>query len=143
MDTLNGQLVLVNPKLTYDPDLRAGQIGIITGAQLRKDEITVRFADGQKCLYATDALLLPRSQQEFSQRIKDSFMQLEAEDFVFLMEVDDRLQNPTVLSVSEALDMISGHPIALDKGTISLDEHIRRMEDLGRDAPKQDTGRGR
>ncbi|MBB1644520.1 hypothetical protein [Sphingobacterium sp. UME9] len=143
MEELHGQLVLVNPQLTYDPYLRQSQIGVITDTRLKKDEITVAFGDGKKSLYATDALLVLKPQEELYTLVKDSFKKLDEKDFVTLMEIDDRLRNGSINALAQALEIALSNQTILSISTIPLHEKLRRSVDQQQSHEKQETGRAR
>ncbi|VTR29644.1 hypothetical protein [Sphingobacterium thalpophilum] len=143
MEELHGQLVLVNPQLTYDPYLRQSQIGVITDTRLKKDEITVAFGDGKKSLYATDALLVLKPQEELYTLAKSSFKKLDEKDFVTLMEIDDRLRNGSINALAQALEIALNNQTILSLSTIPLQEKLRRSVDQDQGHEKQEAGRAR
>ncbi|WP_185218061.1 hypothetical protein [Sphingobacterium mizutaii] len=143
MEELHGQLVLVNPQLTYDPYLRQSQIGVITDTRLKKDEITVAFGDGKKSLYATDALLVLKPQEELYTLAKSSFKKLDEKDFVTLMEIDDRLRNGSINALAQALELALNNQTILSLSTIPLQEKLRRSVDQDQGHEKQEAGRAR
>lgn len=141
MEELHGQLVLVNPQLTHDPYLRRGQTGVITDTRLKKDEVTVTFGDGQKSLYATDALLVLKSQEELYGLIKSSFMKVDERDFAMLMVIDDHLRNGSINAFAQALEIVGSDQTLLAFSTVSL--HERLQLSMERDHDSHETGRGR
>lgn len=143
MEELQGQLVLVNPQLTHDPYMRRGQIGVITDARLKKDEVTVTFGDGQKSLYATDALLVLKPQEELYGLIKSSFMKVDEREFVTLIEIDDRLRKGSINALAQALEIAVSDQKLLAFSTVSLQDKLRLSMERGHESKSHETGRGR
>lgn len=69
-DELKGTIVLIHPDLPNDPANRQNQIGRISHADLMNDDIFVNF-EGEQALYASDALLVLRSNEEIHQNLAD------------------------------------------------------------------------
>lgn len=124
MEELTGHLVMVHPDLTNDPVNRQGEIGIITSANLEKDEIYVGFGTNKLGLYSTDALLVLKPHQELYRALLTQARDLEAPDFKMLMEISLLQEKGSVSHLRDAMELASSNGQTLAFSTISLQDKL-------------------
>jgi hypothetical protein len=86
-DELIGQLVLVHPELTKDPAGKSGQVGIITGTDMDRDNVFVGFGRNGQGLYGTDALLLLKPAEQVKRNLQEHRAELSLEDNKALFQI--------------------------------------------------------
>jgi hypothetical protein len=86
-DELIGQLVLIHPDLTTDPARKAGQVGIITGAELENEMVYVGFGRNGHSIYGTDAVLLLQPNEQIRQNLREQFTALSVNDYKSLFQI--------------------------------------------------------
>src|SRR6185437_8783453 len=86
-DELIGTLVLVHPKLSNDPAVKTGQVGIITGADLPNDNIFVGFGRSGQGVYGSDALLLLKPAEQLKELLQQHKPDLNANDYGTLYQI--------------------------------------------------------
>lgn len=142
MEDLTGHLVMVHPNLTSDPVNQQGEIGIITSANLEKDEVYVGFGTNKLGLYSTDALLVLKPHQELYRDLLTQVKNLETPDFKTLMEISLLQEKGGVSHLRDAMELASSNEKTLAFSTISLQDKLglSRQEDQ---AQKQSVQIGR
>ena len=131
MEDLTGHLVMVHPNLTNDPVSQQGEIGIITSANLEKDEVYVGFGTNKLGLYSTDALLVLKPHQELYRDLLTQVKNLETPDFKTLMEISLLQQKSSVSHLRDAMELASTNEKTLAFSTVSLQDKLglSRQED--------------
>jgi len=86
-DDLIGQLVLIHPDLNTDPARKAGQVGIITGAELENEMVYVGFGRNGHSTYGTDAVLLLQPNEQIRQNLREQFTALSVNDYKSLFQI--------------------------------------------------------
>lgn len=124
MDELIGRMVIVHPQLTTDPINQKGEIGIITGADLLNDTISVGFKSQAFGYYSTDALMVLKSHNTLYQDLLTSVQQLDPKDFKTLMEISLIQENGTPSQLLDALQKMKSSESLMDFATISLQESL-------------------
>jgi hypothetical protein len=116
-DELIGTMVLIHPQLTNDPADKAGKVGIITGADLEKDNIFVGFGRAGQGVYGSDAVLLLRPAEQLKDLLEKYKVDMDVKDYGTLYQIallkefrqstaniktamSLALQNPTVMGYS-------------------------------------------
>lgn len=124
MDNLTGHLALVHPNLTKDPVNHQGEIGIITSANLEKDEIYVGFGTNQLGLYAADALLVLKPHQQLYEDILVNIKEMDTQDFKTLMEITILQEKNSVNNLRDAMELAMTNERTLSYSTISLQNKL-------------------
>lgn len=124
MDELTGTLVLVHPQLPSDPAAKQGQIGIITSADLQRDDVFVSFGKGEQALYATDALMVLKHPDKLYRDLIANFKELEKNDFKTLFQINLLQQHGTSKQVKTAMELALGNEIVLKHAMHTLDAHL-------------------
>jgi len=124
MEELTGDLVLVNPKLTHDPANRQGEIGIITKADLEKDEIFVGFGHKPMGLYSADALLTMKPKNELHKDLMVTGKELDKEDLKVVWRAHLLQERATPTQLRQALELLATNAQTLEFGTICLKDKI-------------------
>ena len=86
-DELTGQLALIYPDLATDPARKAGQVGIITGAELTDEIIYVGFGRNGHGIYGTDAVLLLKPNEQIRQNLREHQADLNVNDYKALFQI--------------------------------------------------------
>lgn len=123
-DELTGMLVLVHPELTQDPANNQGKIGIITGAELEKDDVYVSFGKGEHALYSTDALLVFKPEKDLYATIMTDAREAEPEVFKTLLQVNLMQQHGTTSVMKKAMEMVSDHKVLRDLSMDTLENRL-------------------
>lgn len=124
MEDLTGTIVLVNPQLTVDPVQRQGEIGIITGTDLSKDEVSVGFGHSPLGLYSTDALLVLKPHNELYGEILSNVKEMETRDFKDLMKITMLQENGGIKQLREAMELAMTNEKVLAYSTVSLQDRL-------------------
>ncbi|WP_345948995.1 hypothetical protein ABDD95_19295 [Mucilaginibacter sp. PAMB04274] len=124
MDELTGTLVLVHPQLPSDPAKKQGQIGIITSADLGRDDVFVSFGKGEQALYATDALMVLKNPDRLYRDLIANFKELEKNDFKMLFQINLLQQHGNSKQVKTAMELALGNDIVLKHAMNTLDDHL-------------------
>jgi hypothetical protein len=86
-DELIGQLVLIHPDLDTDPERKAGQVGIITGAELDYELVYVGFGRNGHGTYGTDVVLMLKPNEQIRQNLREQFTELSVNDYKSLFQI--------------------------------------------------------
>lgn len=124
MDELIGRMVIVHPALTTDPINQRGEIGIITGADLEHDTVSVGFKSNVSGYYSTNALLVLKSHRSLYQDLLTSVQRLDTRDFKTLMDINLIQANGSPAQLTDALQRIKSSQSLMDFATISLQESL-------------------
>ncbi|MEJ5962917.1 hypothetical protein [Pedobacter immunditicola] len=125
MEELTGNLVMVHPKLTSDPVQRQGQLGVITSADLAKDEIYVGFGSSPLGLYSSDALLVLKPNNELYEDILTHIKEMNTPDFKTLMEITLLQEKDSVNLLREAMELAATNERTLEYSTVTLKNSLR------------------
>jgi hypothetical protein len=125
MEELTGNLVMVHPKLTNDPVQRQGQLGVITSADLAKDEIYVGFGSSPLGLYSSDALLVLKPNNELYEGILTHIKEMDTPDFKTLMEITLLQEKNSVNYLRDALELAATNERTLEYSTVTLQNNLR------------------
>jgi len=131
MEDLTGNLVMVHPKLENDPVQRQGQVGIITSADLAKDEVYVGFGNSPLGLYSTDALLVLKPHNELYTDILTHIKEMDTPNFKTLMEITLLQEKSSVNYLRDAMELAATNERTLAYSTVSLQDKLGlvRQED--------------
>jgi hypothetical protein len=88
MDELTGTLILVHPQLPSDLANQQGRIGMITYADLERDDVYVSFGKAGQSLYSTDALMVLKESNKIYRELVTGFKELEKDDFKTLFQIN-------------------------------------------------------
>ena len=124
MDDLTGNLVMVHPKLENDPVKRQAQVGIITSADLTKDEVYVGFGNSPLGLYSTNALLVLKPHNDLYQDILTNIKNMDTPDFKTLMEITILQEKSSVNSLRDAMELAATNERILAYSTVSLQDRL-------------------
>jgi hypothetical protein len=124
MDDLTGNLVMVHPKLENDPVNRQAQVGIITSADLGKDEVYVGFGNSPLGLYSTNALLVLKPHNDLYQDILTNIKNMDTPDFKTLMEITILQEKSSVNSLRDAMELAATNERTLAYSTVSLQDKL-------------------
>jgi len=124
MEELTGNLVMVHPKLTDDPVQRQGQIGIITSADLAKDEVYVGFGSSELGLYSANALLVLKSHNQLYNDILTNIQKMDTPDFKTLMDVTLLQEKNATNYTRDAMQLAATNERTLAYATFSLQEKL-------------------
>lgn len=133
MDDLTGNLVMVHPKLENDPVNRQAQVGIITSADLVKDEVYVGFGNSPLGLYSTDALLVLKPHNELYNDILNHIKDMDTPDFKTLMEITMLQEKSSVNYLRDAMELAATNERTLAYSTISLQDKLGLVRDESRE----------
>ena len=122
MEDLTGNLVMVHPKLENDPVNRQAQVGIITSADLAKDEVYVGFGNSPLGLYSTDALLVLKPHNELYNDILTHIKEMDTPDFETLMEITWLQEKSSVNYLRDAMELAATNERTLAYSTVSLQD---------------------
>lgn len=124
MDELTGTLVLVHPKLPSDPAAKQGKIGIITSADLERDDVFVSFGRGEQALYATDALMVLKDPDRLYRDLVSNFKELDKSDFKTLFQINLLQQYGSSRQVKTAMELALGNETVLRHAMTTLDDQL-------------------
>ncbi|MEJ5993233.1 hypothetical protein WG904_02290 [Pedobacter sp. Du54] len=124
MDDLTGNLVMVHPKLENDPVNRQAQVGIVTSADLAKDEVYVGFGNSPVGLYSTNALLVLKPHNDLYQDILTNIKNMDTPDFKTLMEITILQEKGSVNSLRDAMELAATNERTLAYSTVSLQDKL-------------------
>jgi hypothetical protein len=86
-EELTGTLVLVHPDLKNDPAGKWGEIGVITGADLKNDDIYVGFGRNGQGVYGSDALLIMKPPATIYKQLEEQKANLNTNDYKALFQI--------------------------------------------------------
>ena len=132
MEDLTGNLVMVHPKLENDPVNRQAQVGIITSADLSKDEVYVGFGNSPLGLYSTDALLVLKPHNELYSDILTHIKEMDTPDFKTLMEITLLQEKSSVNYLRDAMEMAATNERTLAYSTVSLQDKLGLVREENR-----------
>lgn len=121
---LAGSWVLVHPELDHDPASRQGQIGIVTLADLERDDIYVSFGAGGPCLYAANALLVLKNPNDIYRDLLVLGKEMDKADFKKLFQISLLAEYGDAHKIKTALEMAMPSPAIRAAGLISLEEKL-------------------
>ncbi|WP_345951270.1 hypothetical protein ABDD95_07520 [Mucilaginibacter sp. PAMB04274] len=133
MDDLTGTLVLVHPRLPSDTAGKQGVIGMITSADLEKDDVFVSFGKGEQALYATDALMVLKHPDKLYRDLISNFKQLEKDDFKTLFQINLLQQHGTSKQIKTAMELALGNDTLLKHAMNTLDDHLGLKKSAAQD----------
>lgn len=120
---IQGTYAQVHPQLD-DPVGRQGQIGMITYADLERDDVYISFEKGQQALYSSDALLVMRKSNEIYRDTISKVSELSTPDFKTLLEISMKMQSSNLQEHRAALEMSLTNEITRQFSQISLQERL-------------------
>ncbi|MFN0293563.1 hypothetical protein [Pedobacter helvus] len=118
-----GTYAQVHPQLD-DPVGRQGQIGMITYADLERDDVYISFEKGQQALYSSDALLIMRKSNEIYRDTISKVSELSTPDFKTLLEISMKMQSSNLQEHRAALEMSLTNETTRQFSQISLQERL-------------------
>lgn len=126
-DELIGKLVLVHPQLSSDPAGRAGQVGIITGADLDNDNIYVGFGKNGQGLYGTDVLLMLKSAEAIKQNLQDPQLDRKLDDYkaIFQISLLQEIRSSTA-NTKTAMSLALKNPNIMHHSMTTLEQLLER-----------------
>lgn len=133
MEDLTGNLVMVHPKLETDPVNRQAQVGIITSADLAKDEVYVGFGNSPLGLYSTDALLVLKPHNELYTDILIHIKEMDTPDFKTLMEITLLQEKSSVSYLRDAMELAATNERTLAFSTVSLQNKLGLAKEENRE----------
>nr|WP_068891004.1 hypothetical protein [Pedobacter panaciterrae] len=133
MEDLTGNLVMVHPKLENDPVNRQAQVGIITSADLAKDEVYVGFGNSPLGLYSTDALLVLKPHNELYNDILTHIKEMDTPDFKTLMEITLLQEKSSVNYLRDAMELAATNERTLAYSTVSLQDKLGLVREESRE----------
>jgi hypothetical protein len=133
MEDLTGDLVMVHPKLENDPVNRQAQVGIITSADLAKDEVYVGFGNSPLGLYSTDALLVLKPHNELYNDILTHIKEMDTPDFKTLMEITLLQEKSSVNYLRDAMELAATNERTLAYSTVSLQDKLGLVREESRE----------
>ncbi len=142
MEDLTGNLVMVHPKLQYDPVNRQGQVGVITSADLVKDQVYVGFGNSPLGLYSTDELLVLKPHNELYTDILTHIKEMDTPDFKTLMEITLLQEKSSVNYLRDAMELATTNERTLAYSTVSLQEKLGLVREENREEQRT-ASRGR
>lgn len=133
-DELTGTFVLVHPNLTYDPESRQNQIGIISTAELEHDNVMVSFGKDGQGLFSADALLVLRKPNDIHFDALRDARHLETQDFKNILQVSLLANSVLAKDRRQAMELCRDHPNVLQYSMASLEEELglRQVSTLSR-----------
>ncbi|SDF94309.1 hypothetical protein SAMN05421827_102201 [Pedobacter terrae] len=120
---IQGTYAQVHPKLD-DPVGRQGQIGMITYADLERDDVYINFEKGQQALYSSNALLVMRKSNEIYRDTISKVSELSTADFKMLLEISMKMQSSNLQEHRAALEMSLTNETTRQFSQISLQERL-------------------
>lgn len=142
MEDLTGNLVMVHPKLEYDPVNRQGQVGIISSVDLAKDQVYVGFGNSPLGLYSTDELLVLKPHNELYTDILTHIKEMDTPDFKTLMEITLLQEKSSVNYLRDAMELATTNERTLAYSTVSLQEKLGLVREENREEQRT-ASRGR
>jgi len=129
-DELTGQIVLIHPDLTTDPAGKAGQVGIITGAELEEEIIYVGFGRNGHGIYGTDAVLLLKPNEQIRQNLQEQQAALNVNDYKALFQIS-LLQElrPSTPNIKTAMSLALQSETVRNLSMHSVEDMLGRRRD--------------
>ncbi|MFD2964386.1 MULTISPECIES: hypothetical protein [Olivibacter] len=124
---------MVHPKLENDPVQRQGQVGVITSADLVKDEIYVGFGNSPLGLYSTDALLVLKPHHVLYADILTHIKEMDTPDFKTLMEITILQEKNSVNYLRDAMELATTNERTLAYSTVSLQDKLGLVREENRE----------
>jgi hypothetical protein len=134
LNDLSGTLVLVHPALPHDEAGNQNNIGMITDADLDRDEVLVTFGKGDIGLYSADALLVLKSANDIHRNALDNHQQLDTADFKSLLSMALLRQSGGYSDTRKAFEMVMNNNRLLEHSMVALDESLdlEQAQSMGR-----------
>lgn len=121
---LSGSLAMVNPRLSNDPGLRQGQIGLIVDADLANDDIYVGFGKDRVVLYSSDALLVLQKQRDIDANAMANRFEMTSPDFKALMQIGLWQQSGKMEDMKHALELGASNATLLKYSMTTLKDKL-------------------
>jgi hypothetical protein len=128
---LAGTLALVHPDLPNDPAGRQGQVGMITGTDLEKDDVFVSFGRGEQALYSGDALLVLRPAETIYTTLMTRGIKTGYENFKTLFQINLLQQHGGPDSVKKAMALAVGNSALRDHSMETLEDRLNHQQSRG------------
>ncbi|MBT2560135.1 hypothetical protein J7E50_02730 [Pedobacter sp. ISL-68] len=129
MDELTGTYVLVHPQLPSDPAARQGQIGMITYADLEKDDVYVSFGKDGPALYAADALMVLKKPGDIYTHLMNEAKNLTKDDYKTLFQINLLQSQGDTKQIRSAMEMARDNSAVRDFSMTTLDKlELRQAE---------------
>lgn len=109
-DDLSGKVVLVHPGLAHDPVNRQNHIGVISHVDTVQDDVFVDF-EGVQGLYASDALLVFRDDEEIHQHLADIAYETPFNELKALTQIDLFLRYGGENREKMAMEIAKANPV--------------------------------
>jgi hypothetical protein len=124
-EELIGTMVLIHPQLPNDPADKAGKVGIITGADLDRDNIFVSFGRAGQGVYGSDAVLVLRPAEQLKDTLEKHKADLKVDDYGTLYQMallkEFRI---TVANIKTAMSLAMRNETVLGYGMQSLEDKL-------------------
>ena len=130
-DELTGTLVLVHPDLLIDPASKQGQIGMITGTDMQKDDFYVSFGRGEKALYSADALMVLKPAETIYTTLMTHGIDTGYEDFKTLFQINLLQQHGGPDSIKKAMGLAISNDSLRNNSLHSLEDHLKQQQSRG------------
>lgn len=130
-DELAGTLVLVHPDLPEDPAKRQGQVGMITGTDLDKDDVFVSFGHGEQALYSADALMVLKPAENIYTTLMAHRTHMAYDDFKTLFQINLLQQHGGPDAVKKAMTMAIGNNSLRDNSMQTLEDFLKQQQSRG------------
>ncbi|GAA4339647.1 hypothetical protein GCM10023149_50480 [Mucilaginibacter gynuensis] len=117
--TLAGTLALVHPEIRTDPSAMQGQVGIITYADNRSDDVYLRFENGRESRYASDAVLILKNKADLLNDLKNN-THIQVADFKDLYKVGILQDRGRPADVVQALQIAANNPNIRDNALLAV-----------------------
>jgi hypothetical protein len=141
---LSGSLAMIHPRLSNDPGLRQGQIGLIVDADLAKDDIYVGFGKDRVVLYSSNALMVLQKPHDINGNALQNRFELPAADFKALLQIGLWQQSGKAENMKNALELGASNDNLLKYSMTTLKDKLgiaaRQTQDI---APERETVRSR
>ncbi|MBS1525931.1 MAG: hypothetical protein JST19_09810 [Bacteroidetes bacterium] len=123
-DELSGTLVLVHPDLTYDPENRKNQIGIISSAEIENDNVMVSFGKDGQGLFSTDALYVLKKGHEISANAVRDALEMDTKDFRDILQVGLWSDSQLTKEKRQAIELAKANPKVLEYSMATLEDEL-------------------
>jgi hypothetical protein len=121
-EDLTGTRVLVHPELGDDPLQKRGQTGIITFADLARDDVYVTFGGPETGLYGSDALLVFKKPNDIYRDILTNTKDIPTPVLKDLYRVNMLLDSGRATDAKIAMEMAAASPGVAERAMLSLQE---------------------
>ncbi|XHR97325.1 hypothetical protein ACFJIV_12105 [Mucilaginibacter sp. UC70_90] len=130
-DDLNGAVVMMNPRMWARHADEAGVIGLITKADIARDDFFVDYGGEKEHWHGADALLMFRKPGEIYDLLRDKPHTLAVDDFKALKNIALLLDYGTVIHQHRAMELVAMNEHIRDAATIRLDNLLNRDREQG------------